>query len=426
MFEAAVGISRKWDALEAGGEAARNALGRLSGKPNVVMLFATIHYEKGRGFQKLLDGACSALPKGVPLVGGTVAGFYDASGVYSRGVSALAIRTDEMGIAVGAGHNTKRRPESAARDIARQVRAGLRGSGRANSLLINFNSAGTIPVFPLFPRTNVMKSRLKAELTTVMLDAVLMLTQKGVSRDEDILDTLTGELPEFRMISGSFVDDIKILSNYQFVGRKVFGSTDVAVAFNTDYEVCVNTTHGLAESGVEMEATGFRHHKRVVSGIEGEPAVKKFLEKLGWDPDMLDDKVYRRIWYYPIQYVDSHGCTCIAVIGVFLGDYFLTTFSFGKPRFKVLKTSGRSLIGAVKENLESYRGKKPVFGFCTSCGIRLLTLGAYIYREQEMMKEFFGDVPFLAVFVGGEGTFDPSRGLIYGNDTFNTAILCRK
>ena len=45
-FEAAVGMSRKWDAREAGREVARSAIQKLRHPPNFFLLFSTIHYEK--------------------------------------------------------------------------------------------------------------------------------------------------------------------------------------------------------------------------------------------------------------------------------------------------------------------------------------------------------------------------------------------
>ncbi len=74
-FEAAVGMSRKWDAREAGREVAETAIQKLSRPPDFFLLFSTIHYEKHGGFQEFLNGVWEVLPKGTPLIGGTVAGF---------------------------------------------------------------------------------------------------------------------------------------------------------------------------------------------------------------------------------------------------------------------------------------------------------------------------------------------------------------
>ena len=80
-LKASVGLSRKWDAREAGREVARNTIEKLSHPPNFLLLFSTIHYEKHGGFEEFLNGVWDVLPEGTPLVGGTVAGFMNKNGV---------------------------------------------------------------------------------------------------------------------------------------------------------------------------------------------------------------------------------------------------------------------------------------------------------------------------------------------------------
>ena len=69
-LKAGVGLSRKWDAREAGREVAETALEKLDGeKPKFFLLFSTIHYENYGGFQELLNGVWEVLPDGTPLIG---------------------------------------------------------------------------------------------------------------------------------------------------------------------------------------------------------------------------------------------------------------------------------------------------------------------------------------------------------------------
>jgi len=73
--DAAVGMTRKWDAREAGREVARNTIKQLNSPPNFFLLFSTIHYRDHGGFEEFLNGVWDVLPKGTPLIGGTVVGF---------------------------------------------------------------------------------------------------------------------------------------------------------------------------------------------------------------------------------------------------------------------------------------------------------------------------------------------------------------
>ena len=45
-LEVALGMSRKWDAREAGREVAREVIQKLKTPPSFFLLFSTIHYEK--------------------------------------------------------------------------------------------------------------------------------------------------------------------------------------------------------------------------------------------------------------------------------------------------------------------------------------------------------------------------------------------
>ena len=114
-LEAAVGMSRKWDAREAGKEVARSTIEKLSAPPDFFLLFSTIHYEKHGGFEEFLNGVWDILPEGTPLVGGTVTGFMNNYGVYTRGTTALAVSNPDMDVVIGSGKNTKRNPKKAAR-----------------------------------------------------------------------------------------------------------------------------------------------------------------------------------------------------------------------------------------------------------------------------------------------------------------------
>jgi hypothetical protein len=110
-IEAAVGVSEKWDAREAGREVAESTLSKMDSNPDFFLLFSTIHYEKHGGFQEFLDGVWEVLPKNTPLIGGTVAGFVNNYGCFTRGATALSVSYPNMDVILGFGKNTKRNPK---------------------------------------------------------------------------------------------------------------------------------------------------------------------------------------------------------------------------------------------------------------------------------------------------------------------------
>ena len=111
-------MSRKWDAREAGREVARDTIMKLDTPPDFFLLFSTIHYKDHGGFEEFLNGVYDVLPKGTPLVGGTVAGFMNNFGVYTQGTTALSVSSPDIDVAIGYGKNTKRSPKKASKPVS--------------------------------------------------------------------------------------------------------------------------------------------------------------------------------------------------------------------------------------------------------------------------------------------------------------------
>ena len=155
-LEAAVGMTRKWDAREAGKEVARSTIEKLTKPPDFFVLFSTIHYKYHGGFQELLNGVYDVLPEEIPLVGGTVRGFSNTYGCYTRGATSLAVSSKTMDVAVGVGNNTKRNPKKAAIKCAEMIKSGLKNSTYKNSFLLNIISGAEVPNMPPLGRKKVI------------------------------------------------------------------------------------------------------------------------------------------------------------------------------------------------------------------------------------------------------------------------------
>jgi len=419
-LEAAIGISRKWDAREAGREVVRTAINKLSRPPNFFLLFSTIHYEKHGGFEAFLNGVWDVLPEGTPLVGGTVAGFMNNYGCYTRGCTALAVSYSDMDIAVGIGHKTKKNPEKAAVNCANMLKNEL-GDSFKNGFIFDLISAGTVPDIPGMGRRRVLRG-LTSKLAIKVSDFSLHILGKGVGREDEIYDFFIPYFKDFNILSGSSMDDMKILSNYQFFNKTVDTNTMVTIGLKSDLKCDINTTYGLTETGTTFMATKQTNNNRIILEINEKPAMKELLNILGWPEEYINERVYRRIFYYPIAFKDQN--TFIPqVIGIFLGNSFLTTYRIKNPKIHILSASGKSLIQAVEDNINYFSGINPEFGLVSSCGIRLETLGANVYSVREKLLNFFKDKPFLLYYVGGEAAYTPKKGLSYGNESFNMAVF---
>jgi len=420
-FKAAVGLSRKWDARTAGREVARDTLEKLGEDPDFVLLFATIHYKKHGGFQELLNGVWDILPEGTPLIGGTVTGFMNPQGCFTRGTSALAVSYPEMDIVIGIGRNTKRNPRNAAITCADMITKGLEKSKYKTNFLIDLISAGMVPQIPGMGRKRIIRG-LASKAAVLLSSLSLKTVQKGVGREDELFEVLIPKLKEFKILSGSSMDDMKILSNYQFFNKEVASNVIVSLGIKTDLECDIFSAHCLKKTGKKFKVTKFQDKGRVISKINNKPAVDELLRILNWPENYLDERVYRKIFYYPIAFSDGEKLIP-EVIGIFLGDSFLGTYMVKNSEVHILSASGINLLSAVDENIEYFNGVKPLFGLISSCGIRLETLGPAVYSVRDKLLNFFKESPFLLYYVGGEAVYTPERGIYYGNDTFNLSVF---
>ena len=181
-FDVALGMSRKWEAREAGREVAREVIQKLKTPPSFFLLFSTIHYEKHEGFEEFLAGVWDVLPKGTPLVGGTVAGFMNNYGCYTRGCTALAVSYPNMDVAVGIGYNTKRSPKKAAKNCAEMINDKLNQSNFSHKFIFDIISGGLVPQIPGIGRKKVIRGTLSKNAVNLSKVSLTVL-QKGVGRE---------------------------------------------------------------------------------------------------------------------------------------------------------------------------------------------------------------------------------------------------
>jgi len=421
-FKAAVGLSRQWDARKAGREVANRTLEKLGCDPDFFLLFSTIHYEKYGGFQEFLDGVWEVLPEGTPLIGGTVAGFINNYGCFTRGATALAVSYPNMDVAVGVGRNTKRNPKKAARECAGMIKNGLKDSRYENKFLIDFISGGLVPnMFPLGKR-KVIRSGLLSRFVILLLGLSQYLLQRGVGREDEILEELTKKLPNYSILSGSLMDDIHFFANYQFFNRNIFTNSIVALGLKTDLQFDICTTHGMKKTNISFDITKLSKDRRIIHEINHKPAALELLRLMGWPEKYLSESIYRRVFYYPLGFEGKDGLIP-EVIVLFLENSILLTYKTENLKVSVLNVSGKDLLDTVERNLAGVRGKKPKFGLVSSCAVRLETLSYNIYTVRNHLLNYFKENPFLLFYANGEAIYTPKKGLQYTNETFNSAIF---
>ena len=390
-MKAAIGLSRKWDAYEAGREVAKDALDKLGTNPDFLLLFSTIHYKDHGGFKEFLRGVWDILPEGTPLIGGTVTGFIIPRGCYARGATALAVSYEKMDVAIGYGTETKRNPEKAAENCARMIKKHMDKSTYKSRFLFNFISG---PVTFKMP---------------------------GLGREDEIFEKIAKKFQEYKMVLGTSMDD-KGFTNYQFFGNKVLSNSIVSLGIATDMNVEVSTTHGMKKSRISFEITKTTREGYIIEEINGKPAGPELYRILNWPKNFLKEGTIHKILYYPLL-LRKGDKEIPTVISLMLKNYIITPYKVNKGRVWVLKVSGKSIIDAVKR---SVKNKNPEFGLFLTCVTILEALGHNADKIRDVLKKHFKDRPFIMLFCAGEGSYSKKSGIKYANMSYNVALFEKK
>lgn len=399
-FEAAVGMSRKWDAREAGREVAESAIRKLHQPPDFFLLFSTIHFEQHGGFQEFLNGVWEVLPEGTPLIGGTVAGFMNNYGCFTRGATALACSYSKMDISIGIGHDTKKNPKKAAHDCAVPLKEAFEKSQYENEFIFQMVSGATIPHFPGVGGTFIFKGKFRSTIAAKLIELSTRRLQKGIGREEEVLEELSKIMSKSDIISGSALDAMNLSSNYQFFRKNVYTNASVVLGFKTDRSMEIKYNHGFHKMNTEpMEITEKTFGGKIIKKINNEDAVKVFLRSINWSEDMLDERLHRKTFFFPLGFEYADRTLAPSAIGAILGGGFSFSYKTEAQDLYVLTASGKSIINGI----ESCVNSDAPLAFGISCCANLVTLGDDIYYIQERIKKNLKD--FLIIFTLGEGVF---------------------
>jgi hypothetical protein len=194
------------------------------------------------------------------------------------------------------------------------------------------------------------------------------------------------------------------------------------LAMSTDLKMKINTTCGLEDTGKELEITQIGPDGKTLIRINNKPALDAYLDAIGMDRDLVDERLHRRTFFTPLISIQD-GILYPNVIGLVLGEHLLVGFKPKNKKLKLFSASGRSLIDAVVDNLKSIDVNQPKFAFIVSCGARLETLGANIFKTREILKSYLNETPFLLIYTGGEDVYSKEIGIRHLNESFNVSVL---
>ena len=419
-FEASVGMSRKWDAREAGREVAETAIQKLSSPPDFFLLFSTIHYEKYGGFQEFLNGVWDVLPEGTLLVGGTFSGFANNKGCFTRGATALAVSSDKIQVRAGFGKNIKKSPKKASKNLIHMLKSDT-ASTYKNKYIFEFIASGTVPKFTGLGTTRVLRvPKILNKAINPTFSFLIRVFQYGAGREEEVLDSLSKSFPNHLIIGGSTSDDNRWERSYQFFDKQVLQHSVVALSVETDVNNLFASETGFNPTGIKMKPTKIGNFNCSIVKLDGKPAFNEFISRIGWPEGMFDERLHRRTLYYPLGAKDENG-EYLRLVALVIGSNLVFSNRIKPINLEIYTASGKGLMDAIDTAIASLNAKRKeiLFSFVVSCTTRLEALGRHIYAEQEKLEQFFGEKPFVVIYASGEDSVGSSGKWVRRNESFN-------
>jgi len=415
VFEIAIGSSDKTNANEAIIEAINKSIKKITHKPTFILFYATIHYQND--FNKMIK-EINNNALNTPIIGCSVAGFIDNTGCYNRGIVILACYSDEINVKAVCSQNTKRNPVKAAENAFSLIKEKLNNDFKNNVLFLHV-SGPTIPNFPFIGKKWTIKSKLLSLISVPALDFSTIFFQAGYGREEEVLRKLAELMPETFIFGGSSSDDNRVLKNFIFYNEKIMQNSLAALLINSNKKVSIISKHGLIFSGKKFNATKTHSNGRIISELNKNSATKIFLNELNLSEEMMDERLHRKTWFFPLVFRNSENNVCPAAIGVYFKDSIALAYGIENNELELAWFSGQSMLKSVNEIKEFIIKEKPVFSLGIICCSWLETLGRRIYIIHDILKEAFKEKPFLALFVLGEDIKLPYKKPIHLNETIN-------
>lgn len=408
-FEIGIGTSQNWDPEVAAEESIKQGLSKINGPPTFVLLFCTIHYSKNFGLNKIILTSRKYIAPPTPIIGGTVAGFINNSGCYSKGVTALICSSDEISIKTSIAKNTKAFPKRATLNALKKL--DLRNN--EEEFVFSIISGGKIPFIPFFKQGRVIPSNFIGKMSCIFFP-YFGFFKKGVAKEDDILKTITTKYPEINLFSISTMDDEKMENNYQFYENKVVTDCIIMLKIDSNLKSNIFTAHGLNPIK-KAKITKIDKSRQIIYSINNNPARLEFLEVMDWPKEYLTERIYDKVFFYPLAF-KKNDFYYPFIPGLFLGNYIIPTYKIIGDEIYIMSSSGRQLLSVIESSIQN---TNPKFILMSECGLRLQALGKKIFQSKKIFDTKFNNTPYLSLFVGGEATYSKRNGLKYGNSTFN-------
>ncbi len=419
-FIVSLEISRKWDGSEVANEISNKILNKIK-SPKFILLFTTIHYEKE--FKKILSGIKNNFPD-TPLIGGTVAGFMTNEGSYTRGVTSLAVDYPNIKIAIGIGHETKKNPEKAAIEFVTMIKDNKIQLDSAEKFLFILTSGTKVPSLTGTGVKRVYKSKISSLMVSKLLKTSPKISDKGLGREDKILEIISKNLPDYKIIGGSSIDDNKLEKNYQFFNDKIFTNSVIGISIETDLNILMDSQVAVEKTDLIFDvSTG--NEKCIINKIDGKPATETFFKYLKWPSSLMDERLFRRTFFYPLIF-EKNGELYPEVIGGIAGNSIICGFDLKSDKLVIGHSSSKILNNVLNKSLNNITNKGTInLSLIIYCSALLEALGIDFFKVKKIIEEGHNKSPFLLIATGGEDFSIPHNKFKHSNETINFATFIK-
>ncbi|PNX46567.1 MAG: hypothetical protein BV456_12080 [Thermoplasmata archaeon M8B2D] len=419
-FKVTVEISRKWEGNEVAKELSEKINNKIS-SPKFILLFTTIQYEKE--FEKILNGLKTKFPNS-PLIGGTVAGFMTEEGCFTRGVTSLAVDCSNIKISTGIGHETKKNPEKASIEFVKKIKDNANQFNSTEKFLFILTSGTKVPSLIGKDVKRVYKSKISSIMVSKLLKASPRISDKGLGREDKVLEIISKSLPDYKIIGGSSIDDNKLEKNYQFFNDEIFTNSVVGISIETDMNVLIDSQLAVEKTDLIFDIST-DDEKCIINKIDGKPATETFFKYLKWPNYLMDERLFRRTFFYPLIF-EKNGELYPEVIGGLAGNSIICGFNLESDRLFVGQSSSKILNNALNKSLNNITKMGTInFSLIIYCSALLEALGINFFKVYKMIKERHNKSPFLLIATGGEDFSIPHNKFKHSNETINFATFTK-
>ncbi len=366
-----LGFSQRGHPLEAGRRATEQALEPLAGRePDLLILFSTTDLEP----RQVMAGVRGVAGE-VPLVGGCSAGVIVPQGAFRSGVAVMALRSEEMRIAVDMVSGLSQDPTAVSQTLVRR----------------------------LWTRQDENHQALNRLLLALVDSQVSAATATAVQ-------AMGNELGPLSQLVGGGVkgnDSSRRPSRPTFLNGEAYADAVAAALFLTPGPVGVGVRHGFRAIGRPLVVT--RAAGNIVYELDGRPAFEAYMEQFPDHSELTPQNFGQFALDYPLglpqmgrEHIvrDPFGAQpdgALLCAGV-IPEHVVVRIMTGD--LEMLIQSARE---AAIEAMQPLGERRPLLALVFGCVSRLAYLGARAQDEVAAIREVLGaETPFAGLFSFGE------------------------